>query len=89
MEKGIFKLTFDCGRSGELHGIFVAKKYDVKELVESGEEVYFGEVLGKHSEVYGPIEESEIELVTDDLHAIEIFEKYDLSSGYNPFDYLS
>lgn len=88
MEKGIFKLTFDCGRSGELYGIFISEKSKVKELVESGEEVYFGEVLGKHSEVCGPIDESEIELVTDDLHVIEIFEKYDLSSGYNPFDYL-
>lgn len=84
--KAIYKLNFDCGRDGGLDGIFIADKEYVDMLIGSGIEVYFGEVLGKHSEVYGEIEETDIKLVTDDPIAIEIFEKYDLSSGYNPFN---
>lgn len=84
--KGIYKFKFDCRRSGSLSGIFVAGKDDVENII--GKEVYFGEVLGKHSEVYGTIDENEISFVTDDPIAVEIFEKYNLSSGYNPFRYL-
>ena len=84
--KAIYKLNLDCGRYGNLYGIFVADKEYVDTLIDSGIEVYFGEVLGKHSDVYGEIEETDIKLVTDDPIAIEIFERYDLSSGYNPFD---
>lgn len=85
--KAIYKMTFDCGRMGELTGIFTADSKDIKNLI--GKEVYFGEVLGKHSEVYGTIDKNEIKLVTKEKEAIEVFEKYGLESGYNPFDYIS
>jgi hypothetical protein len=86
--EGIYRMEFDCGRMGSLSGIFVANIEKVNELVASGQEVYFGEVLGKHSEVCGPIDEKEIELVTDDVDAVAMFKKYKLQSGYNPFDYI-
>jgi hypothetical protein len=35
---------------GALSGIFVAEEEAVEALIASGKEVYFGEVLGKHSE---------------------------------------
>jgi hypothetical protein len=87
MKKAIFKLNVDCGRMGELEGVFISTKEKVKKLIESEIDVYFGEVLGKHSEVYGPIKNNEITFISDNEEAIKIIEKYDLTSGYNPFDY--
>lgn len=84
----IYKLHFECYRMGNLRGIFVADKDEMKALIESGKEIYFGEVLGKHSEISGPIEKEDVTLVTDDPSAIEIFEKYDMETGYNPFNYI-
>ena len=89
MKKAIYKLSIDCGRSGDLEGVFIATKQQVTKLISSKIEVYFGEVLGKHSEVYGAIEKKEIKLLTDDPTAVEIVEKYKLTNGFNPFDYRS
>lgn len=89
MKKSIYKFSTDCGRSGSLEGVFTATKKQVDKLISSKIEVYFGEVLGKHSEVYGVIEKKDIKLVTDDTAAVEIFEKYNFASGHNPFDYRS
>ncbi len=88
MERAIYKLEWDFGRMGDLSGVFVANKADVKRLITNKTEIYFGEVLGKHSEVYGCIEKKHLKLVTDNEEFIELFIKYDLSNGYNPFDYL-
>lgn len=85
--KAVFKLNVDCGRIGELEGLFIATKQEVKQLLECPYEVYFGEVLGKHSEVYGKIEEKEIIFVSDDENVIKIIEEHDLSGGFDPFDY--
>lgn len=87
MKKGIYKLHFDCGRMGDLEGIFIAPKEHVDILIKEGIEVYFGEVLGKHSEITGPIEKKDITLVSDSLEAINIIEELDLETGYNPFAY--
>lgn len=81
-------MEFDCGRMGVLSGIFIADTEAMNELIKSEKEVYFGEVLGKHSEVNGPIEDCDVELVTTDEKVIAIFEEHDLSSGFNPFDYI-
>jgi hypothetical protein len=85
--KGIYRLNFDCGRQGHLSGIFVADSKHVELLISSQTQVYFGEVLGKHSEVCGPVQENEISLVTDDQQAVTVFEKFKLQTGFNPFDY--
>jgi hypothetical protein len=84
--KGIYRFKCDCGRMGELSGIFVADSADVEKLI--GSNAYFGEVLGKHSEIEGEIEENEIELVTDNANCVEMFEFFSLATGYNPFEYL-
>lgn len=85
--KALYKMFCRCGRMGDLEGIFVADKEDVKILVGEGIEVYFGEVLGKHSEIVGAIEAEELTEVTDDPKVIDIFEQYKLYSGFNPFNY--
>lgn len=87
MKKGIYKLHFDCGRQGELNGIFVDTDVRVSKLIESGINVYFGEVLGKHSEVCGPIEECDISLVSEEENAVKLFEENNLQNGFNPFGY--
>ena len=84
----IYKMDCDCGREGTLTGIFIADDKDVFNLIESKKEVYFGEVLGKHSEIVGALAADELIKVTDDVVAIELFKRYNLSSGYNPFDYI-
>lgn len=85
--KGLYKMDIDCGRQGDLMGIFVAEVEAVKELISSGREIYFGEVLGKHSEIFGAIEEEDLTLITTEANVINIVEEYSLSSGYSPFDY--
>jgi len=85
----IYKMTIDFGRMGDLDGVFVADTDDVKKLIKSGQEIYFGEVLGKHSDVSCAIQNKHLTLVTTDEAFIELFEKYDLSNGYNPFDYIN
>lgn len=85
--KAVFKLHFDCGRSGELTGLFIAEKEQVEWLKQSKLEVYFGEVLGKHSEVFGPLDESDITLVSEDESVVKVIEDNDLENGFNPFHY--
>lgn len=87
-QKAIYKMNLDCGRMGSLEGIFVTDPPRVKQLIESKEEVYFGEVLGKHSEVTWVFDGPELTLVSDDAHLVQLFEENNLSSGYNPFDYI-
>lgn len=88
-KKGIYRLNAEFGRMGDLTGIFIANKEHVKILIEYGIKVYWGEVLGKHSEVYGSIDESELTLVSDNPEAIKIIEELRLENGYNPFDYTA
>ena len=84
-KKGVYKFDWDCGRQGSIDGVFVATDEDVKDII--GKEVYFGEVLGKHSEIYGPIEDGEIKLISDDNVVVDLFEKHNIQCGFNPLDY--
>lgn len=84
--KKLYRFGWDCGRQGNVDGLFVAEEDDVKKAI--GKRIYFGEILGKHSEVYGDLEEADIEVITGDQAVISIFEEHDISSGYNPLDYI-
>ena len=54
--KALFKMDFDCGRMGNLEGVFIADTEDVEYLVNNKISVYFGfsnfakpeNVIGKH-----------------------------------------
>lgn len=87
MKKAIFKFNVDCGRQGQLDGVFISTKEKVKKLHESKIDVYFGEVLGKHSEIFGEIEEHEITFISDNEEAVKVVEEHNLTSGHNPFNY--
>ena len=85
--RGLYKFHWDCGRMGQLDGVFVANHKDVVDL--TGRNVYFGEVLGKHSEIYGKIEEGEVWMLTNDQDFIEKAEKYGLvPTGFNPLSHI-
>ncbi len=81
------RFYWDCGRQGSLEGTFVASEDDLQKAI--GQKLYFGEVLGKHSEIYGKLEEKDITILTDDQDFIQKAIEYGLvPCGYNPFDYL-
>jgi hypothetical protein len=88
-KKAVYKLNVSCGRGGNLTGLFIAKKNHVKLLLENKLEVYFGEVLGKHSDIYGKIEEEEIVFVSDSQDVIDVIETHQLENGFNPFGYTA
>ena len=86
--KKLYEMNFDYGRMGTMQGLFVAEESDMQNLI--GQEIYFGEALGKHSEVYGELEASYITVVSDDQEVINIIVQVigsESISGYNPFDY--
>lgn len=86
MNNGIYKFYWDCKRQGEVNGVFVAEKKTLNKAM--GMRVHFGEILGKHSEVYGTLDPEDITLVTEDPEVIKLFEAHKLHSGYNPLNYL-
>lgn len=83
----LYSFYWDCGRMGEVTGLFIAEPKDVAGVI--GKEVYFGEILGKHSEVYGIVNQQDIELVSDDQEKVQWL--LDLLgtnvSGWNPLHY--
>jgi methyl coenzyme M reductase gamma subunit len=85
----LVKFYWDCGRNGDLSGVFIAEKDKVESII--GKDVYFGEVLGKHSDICGTIEEKDIKTLSEDQDFIkkclEIFGTKNIS-GYNPLDYM-
>lgn len=89
MTKGIYKFYWDIGRRGEVESTFIATAEDVEQI--QGKHIYFGEILGKHSEVYGDIDQGDITLITDDQEFIAKFEAVmgeGWRTGHNPFDYV-
>lgn len=54
----LYKFHHDFGRMGDLNGLFVATEEQVKNII--GKNIYFGECLGKHSDIDLDIEESDI-----------------------------
>lgn len=83
---GIYRFEFDCGRMGELHGIFVASAQEIEQVY--GKVACFSDVLGKHSEINVTLGPSVIGLVTDDPAVVATFSKYNMETGYNPLVYV-
>jgi hypothetical protein len=83
--RGIYRFYWDCGRQGDLHGILSATEDEIDFIV--GKNIHFGEVLGKHSEVFGKVEAEDLKLVSDNPVDVEVFDRLSLSNGFNPFDY--
>lgn len=90
--KTLYRFNVEFGRHGELDGLFVAENSDVRKLI--GQEIYFGEILGKHSEIFCSIEKSHLTEKSQDQKFIEklceVFEVGESGTvvGCNPFDYV-
>lgn len=85
--KGIYKFYWDYGRDGEVSGIFVAEDHEIEEII--GKEVYFGEILGKHSNIHDRVTSEDIILISQNPEFVRLFEENIGSVGYNPLDYDS
>ena len=86
--KKLFKFYLDCGRMGGVSGLFISTQDEVDKAI--GKEVFFGDILGKYSEINGALEESEITLIEVSDNTIkELEEKIGTTiSGYNPLEYI-
>lgn len=84
----LIKFTWDCGRGGDISGLFIWDEEDYNKIL--GKRIYFGEILGKHSEISGTIEEADLTIISEDQDLINKllinFPNYNLC-GYNPLDY--
>lgn len=85
-KKALYKLHFSMGRGDTLNALFIAEVEKVQKLVDSGCEIPFGEVNGKHSWVEGPLEPADYTYITDDPKVIGIIQEFDLETGPNPVD---
>ncbi len=90
MTNRLYKFDFDCGRMGNLDGIFVADDKKIKQLIKQNPSIYFGEVLGKHSEIFGDFSEMNVEKIKMDSRTVKKVSSIlgKSWSGYNLMDYV-
>lgn len=90
MEKLLVKYNESFGRMGKLEGLFVCTKDELESL--NGRLVDFGEVLGKHSEVYTDKVYENCKAISEDPDLISdlqtVLDYPNTICGYNPFDYI-
>lgn len=91
--KKLYGFNAYFGRMGSLDGLFIADDNLVEKAI--GRRVYFGEVLGKHSNIWCLLNEDHFKVITDDQELISKLESHFASdngivsiSGYNPLDYV-
>lgn len=84
--KTAYRFLWDVRRMGVVEGVFIADSSEVDACL--GKRVYFGEILGKHSEIYGTLGKEDLAVLTQDPGEIELIERLKLTSGYNPLDYI-
>ena len=87
--KKLYSFFWDCGRMGDVEGLFIAEESEVD--VAIGSEVSFGEILGKHSDISGTLSSEDLKVISDEQDKIDWL--LDIVgpdvSGYNPLDYIS
>jgi len=86
--KKLFKFRWNCGRMGEVEGLFISTTEELESFYDK--ELYFGEILGKHSEIFGTLEREDITVLSEDQEFLGKMEEIlgDRISGYCPMDYL-
>ncbi len=87
-DKYLWKFGWDCGRIGEVEGLFVTTQEEIEQNI--GKRVYFGEILGKHSDIQGTLDMEDLEKMDLDSETVERVTKLlgETWSGYNPLDYI-
>lgn len=86
--QSIYFYSVDFGRHGTVEGTILTTANQLKKLF--GKSIYFGDVLGKHSDVSIIFEdEDDFELLTSDQEFIKKAVEYKVvPKGYDPFDYI-
>mgnify|MGYP001247256071 CR=1 FL=1 len=77
-------------RGGDIESLFVATDKELEEAL--GKDVYFGEVLGKHSEIFGTLEKEDLTFLSEDQSKISwLVETVGSKSicGLSPLEHLS
>jgi len=69
-------------RGGAVESYFVATREEVESKI--GQSIYFGEILGKHSEVGGTLDKEDLTEISEDQEFIEKFVELIGYTGYNP-----
>lgn len=81
----LYDFHWDMGRMGDVEGLFIADSEVVEKHI--GKTVYFGEILGKHSDIDGVLEEEDLKVISEDQEKIAWLKevmKGNTISGYNP-----
>ena len=86
MSEQVYRWGLDCGRMGDLEGVFVSSEQEI--AAAEGKGLYFYEVLGKHSEIGATVVSKDFEVLSSDS-AVIAFVKEHGPFGHNPFDYFS
>ncbi len=84
----LYQFHWDCGRMGALDGLFIAEASKIEALI--GKHIYFGEVLGKHSEIADTLKAEDLVVKSDDQEFIVKFIEImgpGTISGFSPLDY--
>ena len=88
--KKLYRFEWDVGRMGMVEGLFIAEEEAISKII--GEHIYFGEILGKHSEIYGTLDEEDLTVISEDQkfidQIIEVFDGFNIC-GYNPLEYTN
>lgn len=84
----LYSFFWDCGRMGDVEGLFIAEEADVDAAI--GSQVSFGEILGKHSEISGTLSSVDLKVISDEQDRIDWLLGIigPNVSGYNPLDYI-
>jgi hypothetical protein len=84
----LYKFYWNCGRMGDVEGLFCATESEVNNAI--GKKLYFGEILGKHSEIFGELKAEDITLLSSDQEFTHKFQEVTkgISLGYNPLAYI-
>lgn len=77
--KAIYRINVESAEREPVIGIFIADKSDVEILIKEKVRIRFSNGLRSF------ITKQDIELITDDEAAINIFYKYKMNTGVNPF----
>lgn len=82
----LWRFYWDCGRQGNVESVFVATRAEIDAAL--GSQVYFGEILGKHSGIHGQLDAEDLTLLSEDPVFVGLFRQHVGSTGHCPLDYL-
>lgn len=87
MAKLVWRFVVDLGRMGRLDSVFTAEEDAVFDAI--GKRVYFGEILGKHSDIDLDLRSEDFVKLCEEPQMVEAFERFSFACGYNPLEFLA